>query len=151
MTDPTRYDVPRRLSDLAKAGAVTAGELMSSPAATVHADATLAEATRIMARRHVKRLPVIDDVGLLRGVVSRSDLLKVFLRADEDIAAEIRTSVLAPLPSASVVDVHVDHGVVTFGGTLRDAALVPVLTRAARAVEGVVDIRLDLAPPTGES
>ena len=52
---------------------------------------------------------------------------------------------------ASVVDVHVDHGVVTFGGTLRDAALVPVLTRAARAVEGVVDIRLDLAPPTGES
>lgn len=49
----------------AKAGAVAARELMSSPAVTVHADAPLAEAARIMARRHVKRLPVVDGVGLL--------------------------------------------------------------------------------------
>ncbi|QEV65228.1 CBS domain-containing protein [Streptomyces spectabilis] len=146
-TDPTRYDVLRRLSDMVKAGAVTAGELMSSPAVTVHADATLAEAARIMARRRVKRLPVVDESGLLQGVVSRSDLLKVFLRADVDIAEEVRSSVLAPLPASSGVEVRVHQGIVTLAGTLRDKALVPVLARAARAVEGVVDIRLDLSHP----
>lgn len=34
-----------------------AEELMSSPAVTVHPDATLAEAAQIMARKRVKRLP----------------------------------------------------------------------------------------------
>ncbi|QDQ16074.1 CBS domain-containing protein [Streptomyces spectabilis] len=148
--DPTRYDVLRRLSDMAKAGAVTAGELMSSPAVTVHADASLAEAARIMARRRVKRLPVVDGSGLLQGVVSRSDLLKVFLREDEAIAEEIRDSVLDSLPSSAGIEVRVQQGVVTLAGTLRDKALVPVLARAARAVEGVVDIRLELSHAVSE-
>ncbi|NUP37911.1 MAG: CBS domain-containing protein [Streptomyces sp.] len=127
-----------------KAGAITAGELMSAPAVTVHADASLAEAARIMARRHVKRLPVVDGVGLLQGVVSRSDLLKVFLRDDEEIAEEIRHSVLGQLPVTSPLTVSVKEGVVTLGGSLPDRMLVPVVARAVRAVEGVVDIRLDL-------
>ncbi|MEU6144509.1 CBS domain-containing protein [Streptomyces sp. NPDC047081] len=127
-----------------KAGAVTAGELMSAPAVTVHADASLAEAARIMARRHVKRLPVVDAVGLLQGVVSRSDLLKVFLRDDEEIAGEIRHSVLGQLPVTSPLTVGVQEGVVTLSGSLPDRMLVPVVARAVRAVEGVVDIRLDL-------
>ncbi|MGV9452509.1 CBS domain-containing protein [Streptomyces sp. NPDC003635] len=132
------------LADRLKAGAVTAGELMSAPAVTVHADATLAEAARIMARRHVKRLPVVDGVGLLQGVVSRSDLLKVFLRADEEIAEEIRGEIVGRLPFTTPLTVSVTEGVVTLGGALPDRTLVPVLARAVRAVEGVVDIRLDL-------
>ncbi|WP_019072577.1 CBS domain-containing protein [Streptomyces hokutonensis] len=128
----------------AKAGAVTAGELMSSPAVTVHADAPLAEAARIMARRHVKRLPVVDGVGLLQGIVSRGDLLKVFLRPDEEIAGEIRRSVLGRLPVTTALTVEVTNGVVTLGGPLPDRTLVPVAARAMRAVEGVVDVRLDL-------
>ncbi|MFJ5309753.1 CBS domain-containing protein [Streptomyces sp. NPDC088350] len=128
----------------AKAGAVTAGELMSSPAVTVHADASLAEAARIMARLHVKRLPVVDGVGLLQGVVSRGDLLKVFLRPDEEIAGEIRRSVLGRLPVTTALTVEVTDGVVTLGGSLPDRTLVPVAARAMRAVEGVVDVRLDL-------
>lgn len=117
---------------------------MSSPAVTVHADASLAEAARIMARRRVKRLPVVDAVGILQGVVSRSDLLKVFLRDDEDIAEEIRHHVLGRLPVTAPLTVSVTEGVVTLGGSLPDRSLVPVLARAVRAVEGVVDIRLDL-------
>lgn len=61
--DPAQAERP--LSDTAKARAVSAAELMSSPAITVHASATIAEAARIMARRRVKRLPVVDEVGLL--------------------------------------------------------------------------------------
>ncbi|MFE7172904.1 CBS domain-containing protein [Streptomyces sp. NPDC057616] len=131
--------------DRRKAGAVTAGELMSAPAVTVHADASLAEAARIMAHRHVKRLPVVDGVGLLQGVVSRSDLLKVFLRDDEEIAGEIRRDVLGQLPVVAPLTVSVSEGVVTLGGVLPDRTLVPVVARAVRAVEGVVDVRLDLS------
>ncbi|MGW7409962.1 CBS domain-containing protein [Streptomyces sp. NPDC054833] len=131
-------------SERIKAGAPTAGELMGAPAVTVHADATVAEVARIMARRHVKRLPVVDRVGPLQGVVGRSDLLKVFLRDDEEIAQEIRHTVLGQPPVTTPLTVQVAEGVVTLGGSLPDRMLVPVVARAVRAVEGVVDIRLDL-------
>ncbi|MEU6378771.1 CBS domain-containing protein [Streptomyces sp. NPDC046909] len=131
-------------AERAKAGAVTAGELMSAPAVTVHADASVAEAARIMARRHVKRLPVVDGIGLLQGVVSRSDLLKVFLRSDEELAGEIRRGVLNRLPVTTPLTVEVSEGVVTLGGSLPDRGLVPVLARAVRAVEGVVDVKVEL-------
>ncbi|WP_329267792.1 CBS domain-containing protein [Streptomyces sp. NBC_01451] len=131
-------------AERAKAAALTAGELMSSPAVTVHADASVAEAARIMARRHVKRLPVVNGVGLLQGVVSRGDLLKVFLRSDEELADEIRRSVLGRLPVTTSLTVGVTEGVVTLGGLLPDRTLVPIVARAVRAVEGVVDIKLEL-------
>ncbi|WP_328494697.1 CBS domain-containing protein [Streptomyces sp. NBC_00414] len=131
-------------AERSKALGLTAGELMSSPAVTVHPNATLSEAARIMARRRVKRLPVVDTIGLLQGVVSRGDLLKVFLRPDEEIADEVRRSVLTQLPIITPVTVAVAEGVVTLGGSLPDRGLVPVLARAVRAVEGVVDVRIDL-------
>ncbi|KRD19468.1 MULTISPECIES: CBS domain-containing protein [unclassified Streptomyces] len=153
-SDPDRYTQLRRLSDLAKAGAVTAGELMTSPALTVRPDTTLAQAARTMARARIKRLPVVDDVGLLQGVVSRSDLLKVFLRADDEIADEVRREVVSylfPTPD-SCVRVEVLDGVVNLAGQVRDTALVPVAARLVRAVEGVVDVAFDLTrmPPVQE-
>ncbi|MFC8362983.1 CBS domain-containing protein [Streptomyces griseorubiginosus] len=145
-SDPDRSTQLRRLTDLAKAGGVTAEELMTAPALTTRPGATLAEAARTMARAKVKRLPVVDEQGLLKGIVSRSDLLKVFLRDDEDLAEEIRreiVSYLFPLP-ASVVHVQVHDGVVRLSGRVRDTSLVPVAARLVRAVEGVVDVDFDL-------
>ncbi|MFI2629158.1 CBS domain-containing protein [Streptomyces collinus] len=146
-SDPDRRTQLRRLSDLAKAGAVTAGELMTSPALTVQADTTLAQAARTLARARVKRLPVVDELGMLQGIVSRADLLKVFLRDDEDIAEEVRREVVSylfPAP-ASAVRVAVREGVVKLGGRMRDTSLVPVAARLIRAVEGVVDVEFDLS------
>ena len=146
-SDPDRYTQLRRLSDLAKAGAVTAGELMTSPALSVHANATLAQAARTMAHAKVKRLPVVDDLGMLQGIVSRADLLKVFLREDEDIAEEVRREVVSylfPTPASSA-GVSVRDGVVTLSGRIRDASLVPVAARLIRAVEGVVDVEFDVS------
>ncbi|NEC91037.1 CBS domain-containing protein [Streptomyces sp. SID12501] len=145
-SDPDRYTQLRRLSDLEKAGAVTAEELMTSPALTVRPDATLAQAARTMARAKVKRLPVVDAVGMLEGVVSRADLLKVFLRTDEEIAEEVRREVAAclfPMPDSNV-RVDVRDGVVRLVGQVRDTSLVPVAARLVRAVEGVVDVEFVL-------
>ncbi|KPI11074.1 CBS domain containing membrane protein [Actinobacteria bacterium OK006] len=151
-SDPDRHTQLRRLSDLAKAGAVTAEDLMTAPAVTVQANATLAQAARTMAHAKVKRLPVVDDMGLLEGVVSRGDLLKVFLRDDEDIAEEVRREVVSYLfraPSAPVW-VQVQDGVVTLTGRVRDTSLVPVAARLVRAVEGVVDVEFELTGPSGQ-
>ncbi|MFF0041565.1 CBS domain-containing protein [Streptomyces mirabilis] len=140
------YALLRRPADVAKVGALTAGDLMSSPAITVRANAILAEAARIMARERVKRLPVVDESGLLEGVISRADLLKVFLRDDEDIAEEVRRDIVANLfpLSSSVIQVEVHDGVATLTGKVRDSALIPVAARLVRAVEGVVNVECDL-------
>lgn len=135
---------PEFADELAKASACYAEDLMSSPVIAVHADATIAEAARIMARRHIKWLPVTDGAGLLLGVVSRGDLLKVFLRTDEDISEEIRRTVLPSLPRDTRIRVSVTEGVVVLSGQISDRSLVTLVTRAVRAVEGVVDTRLDL-------
>ncbi|NXY94024.1 CBS domain-containing protein [Streptomyces sp. BR123] len=136
--------LPDQLEEASKAGGVLAEDLMSSPAVTVHPDATLAEAARIMAHKHVKRLPVVNGIGMLEGVVSRSDLLKVFLRPDGELEEEIRQDVLAELAPDVSLDFSVKDGVVTLRGPLHDRALVPLLARAIRAVEGVVDVRMEL-------
>lgn len=144
--DPSRVEQLRRLDDLAKAGALAAEELMTTPAITIHADATLAQAARTMARHHVKRLPVIDTEGHLAGIISRGDLLKVFLRPDEDIAEEVRREVTTHLFRAPQWDitVHVEQGVVTLTGQVPDTSLIPIAARLVRAVEGVVDVECRL-------
>lgn len=85
---------------------------------------------------------MVDAEGKSQGIVSRGDLLKVFLRPDEDIAEEIRRTVVSPLFPAlgHALHVRVDEGVVTLSGALHDTALIPVAARLARAVEGVVDV-----------
>ncbi|SED83851.1 CBS domain-containing protein [Streptomyces sp. Ag109_O5-10] len=152
-TDPDRFTQRQRLDDLAKAGAVTAGELMSTPAVTVHPSATLSQAARIMAQRKVKRLPVVNEESLLEGVVSRSDLLKVFLRGDEELAEEVRHEVvdrLFPL-SADHIQAEVAEGVVTLTGWVEDNGLAAVAERLARAIEGVVDVHCCLVPASARS
>ncbi|MGY5104498.1 CBS domain-containing protein [Streptomyces sp. 900105245] len=146
-SDPDRLTQLRRLPDLAKAGAACAEELMTAPAVTVHADAGLAEAARIMALRHVKRLPVVNAEGMLEGVVSRGDLLKVFLRPDNELADEIRRDILDVLFPAPVEPVHVvvTDGVVVLTGRVEDAARVPLATRLVRGVEGVVGVECHLS------
>ncbi|MGW9072649.1 CBS domain-containing protein [Streptomyces yangpuensis] len=136
--------LPEQLDEASKAGGVLAEDLMSAPAITIHPDATTAEAARIMAHQHVKRLPVVNRLGMLEGVVSRSDLLKVFLRPDEELAEEIRQAVLTDLaPGTASLDFSVQDGVVTLRDPLPERAPVPLLARAIRAVEGVVDVRLE--------
>ncbi|MEV5508216.1 CBS domain-containing protein [Streptomyces orinoci] len=148
--DPSRLEQLQYLDDLAKAGGATAEGLMSAPAVTVHSHATLAEAARAMARTGVKRLPVVTAEGTLTGIVSRADLLKVYLREDADIAREVREAI-APLfrNQQPALHVQVAEGVVTLSGSLADTALVPVLARLARAVEGVVNVELQLSAPAG--
>ncbi|MGZ0200684.1 CBS domain-containing protein [Streptomyces sp. RM1] len=148
-SDLDRYARMRHLAELTKAEAATAERLMTTPAVTVAPDATLGQAARIMARARVKQLPVVGPDGTLLGIVSRSDLLKVFLRGDAEIADEVRRDVVAHLfgPEGAGIRVEVHDGVVTLGGRVRETSLVPLAARLVRAVPGVVDVRCALAGP----
>lgn len=145
--EPSRLEQMRYLQDMLKCGAATAEELMTTPAVTVRPDATLPQAARIMAHHRVKRLPVVDAQGRLKGVISRCDLLKVFLRPDEEIAREVADEVVPRLfPAPCRVDVTVEAGVVTLSGRIPDTSLIPAAARAVRAVEGVVGFECALSP-----
>ncbi|MER7467257.1 CBS domain-containing protein [Streptomyces sp. NPDC097981] len=102
----------RRLADASKAGSTCAEDLMTTPAVTVQPGAALPQAARLMAERHIKRLPAVDTGGPLKGIVSRADLLKVFLRSDDALAAEISHEAIEQLfpVSRKTVKVDVTHG-----------------------------------------
>lgn len=133
---------PQARRDRARASASTAGELMSCPAATIRADAPVAEAARMMRRRGVKRLPVVDDEGHAVGIVSRGDLLAVFTRDDDDIRAEIVDDVIARvlLLDPTPYTVAVNDGVVTLGGEADRHTDAVLVRRLAERVEGVVSV-----------
>lgn len=63
----------------AKAEGTRAEELMSAPAVCARPDWTVDEAAHLMAVQNV-RLPVVDESDKLVGIVSRNDLLRIFLR-----------------------------------------------------------------------
>jgi CBS domain-containing protein len=89
----------RHVREEDKAKGVTAADLMTRPAITIGPDAAVTEAARIMYDRRIKRLPVVDAAGRLLGIVSRTDVLAVFSRPDDEIRDEI---VHQALPAAVI-------------------------------------------------
>ncbi|WP_370415929.1 CBS domain-containing protein [Streptomyces fradiae] len=129
-------------SDLLARHELTARDLMTTPAVTVHAEETVADAARLMVRRGVERLPVVDEEERLVGIVTRRDLLCVYLRPDAEIRRRICEDVLSDVMElpADAVDVHVLDGVVTLGGRLRRRSQALMLVGLAERVDGVVAV-----------
>ncbi|MCX5373531.1 MULTISPECIES: CBS domain-containing protein [unclassified Streptomyces] len=126
----------------AAARATTAGELMSTPAVTVHPEQRVADAARIMERRHVDRLPVVDEEDRLIGIATRRDLLRVFLRTDEEIGREVLEDVLtrAMRVPPHTVDVSVRDGMVTLQGQLEQRSGIPLAIQLTWRVDGVLGV-----------
>ncbi|WP_406404338.1 CBS domain-containing protein [Streptomyces sp. NBC_00879] len=139
---------------------LTAGLLMSAPAITVHAEDTVAKAARTMLRRGVERLPVVDAEDRLVGIVTRRDLLQVFLRPDSEIRRHVIEDVLTDTLglAPNVIEVHVVDGVVTLEGQLERRSQIRVVLQLTQRLDGVVSVvdRLSsrvndsgLTPPEG--
>ncbi|MFD6325866.1 CBS domain-containing protein [Streptomyces sp. NPDC058442] len=131
-----------------KAWATDAAGLMTSPALCAAEDWSVVDAARVMARHGIKRLLVVDGAGRLRGVVSRSDLLRVFVREDRAIRTEIVEDVLVRTlgEAPSTVEVTVMHGHVRLSGQLSSPATVQELEELCRNVDGVVDVEFRVVP-----
>jgi CBS domain-containing protein len=122
--------------------ATAAGELMTTPAVTVHPEQRVSDAARVMERHGVDRLPVVDEEDRIIGIATRRDLLRAFLRTDEEIRRQVIEEVLAGtlgLPSGAVA-VSVREGMVVLEGCLPDRGDVASLVRSTWRVDGVVGV-----------
>jgi CBS domain-containing protein len=139
-----------RRRDRAKAAALTAAHLMTSPAVTIVPEATVAEAAQVMHGRKLKRLPVVDSAGRLVGIVSRVDLLGVYDRPDQEICGEITGEVIGRrfALDAQQFDLTVAGGVVTITGQAKSLTEAEGLLDAIWDVGGVVDVRDRLSYPS---
>jgi CBS domain-containing protein len=132
----------RRRASQVKAHGLLARDLMSGPAITVLPSATLIAAARLMDQERVKRLPVTDDLGRLRGIVSRADLLRVYLRPDPEIQQDVVSDVLGRTlwVEPGTVDVIVQAGVVTLTGRTDRLSTAQLAVKLTAAVPGVVEV-----------
>jgi CBS-domain-containing membrane protein len=120
---------------------------MTVAVVSIAPDATAAQAARRLHTAQVKRLPVVDNRGRLVGIISRSDLLKVFNRPDQAIRREIIDEVIVGEflldPDRFFIQVH--QGVAVLEGRVEQRSLLPLLIRAVHGVEGVVRVEDRLA------
>lgn len=132
-----------------KAAGLTTGEIMSSPAHVATPGEPLRSAANRMLSLGVKRLPVVDRDGRLVGIVSRRDLLRLFHRSDDEIAAEIRRTLADPLrcpEEHGVTLTCVSSGVAYLGGWTSGADDETIIDHAVRNVPGVIDVRSGISP-----
>lgn len=131
-----------RQQQLAKARAVTAADLMTSPAVTVVPDDTVEHAAKLMYLRRVKRLPVVDTGQHLLGIVSRADVLAVYGRPDAEIGQEVTDILRGESPAEpGTFAVTVTDGVVTLFGQPRSIRQGRDIVSRVRHVQGVVAVR----------
>ena len=132
----------RRRLERAKSAGATAAQVMTAPAVTVRREQPIADAARRMHDRRVKRLAVVNSAGVLVGIVTRSDLLKAYLRADPEIASELAARVLPEVLERASESVHVDvtDGVVRLTGRVTRRRQALDLGRRAQVVDGVVAV-----------
>jgi CBS domain-containing protein len=132
---------PHRRALQAKVAGDTAGDVMTTRPVTVQPDTAVAEAARLMRRHRVSCLPVVGKAGTLAGIVGPRDLLRVFLRPDSEIRAEVIDEVLVRClgTNPALISVDVTDGVVTLAGELARKSMLPLAIAATRAIDGVVN------------
>jgi CBS domain-containing protein len=136
----------RRADDGEKASATKVRDAMTSPVVTISPHASVAEAARRMMDLGIKRLPVVKG-DVLVGVVSRTDLVRAFVRSDQDIRREIREDVLRGtlwLETPEAIGIEVDRGVVHLTGQLESTLDAELLPRLVARIPGVMSVESDL-------
>ena len=80
-------------------------DVMSRPAVTVRADASLKEATTLLDVRSLTTLPVVDSEGRVLGIVSEADLITGMVPRDTRLHMVPRATETHTLPPGSVGEV----------------------------------------------
>lgn len=136
----------------AKLAATSAGEAMTGPAVTIDPGRTISEAARLMTRHRVNRLPVVEE-GRLVGIVTRADIVRVYVRSDDELAEAVRQDVLRGIlwldPDRFTVDVH--DGRVSISGRVERRSTAEMVERHVRMTPGVVDVDADITWSTDDA
>jgi CBS-domain-containing membrane protein len=129
-----------------KAKAMKAAELMTADLVTTTAGSPLSTAASLMFQHHVKVLPVVDPQRHVVGVVSRAQVLKVFLRSDESIRKEVVRS-LGDAPSITLAgsQIEVKDGVLHAYGVADGDSAAGLIVQRVMAIPGVVGVNFHAA------
>lgn len=140
----------RLLGDTAEArhqtdvvAAHTAGEAMTAPAVTIQGSRAIREAATVMTGQHVNRLPVTDADGRLVGIVTRADLVRAYVRTDEELVRTIREDVLLRVlwVDPDGFEVHVVNGEATITGHVERRSTAEIIEETIRMIPGIVTVR----------
>lgn len=125
----------------ARGEATSAGRLMTTDLVTVTPDTEVSRAAYLMERHAVTHLPVVDQRNVVVGIVSRSDLLRAYLRDDAEIRRDVERILRSSLPDdeRETVELDVEDGVITLTGTA-DHRFAAHAVQHVRAIRGVVDV-----------
>jgi CBS domain-containing protein len=128
-----------------KLGATTASEAMTAPAITIRASRSLAEAARLMTRHGVNRL-VVEDDGRIVGIVTRADLVRAYVRSDDELADTIRKEVLwrSMWLDPAGFTVSVRQGIAHIRGHVDRRSMADLVKHSVAMVPGIVDVRADV-------
>jgi CBS domain-containing protein len=130
-----------------KLDATTATEAMTAPAITVSPRETIAAAARLMTDKGINRLVVVDDDERPVGIVSRADLVRAYVRSDEELAATIREDILLRIlwldPAGFTVKVR--DGVATITGHVERRSTAEMVESSVRMVPGIARVDADVA------
>jgi CBS domain-containing protein len=150
------FSAPGRLAqDYAQAHAGKVADVMTETVVTIGPDAPIEEIVRLMERRHVKRLPIIDPgigAGRLVGIVTRADLVRAFVDSlppargvtvpDAEIRERIKEEIgKQPWARRASIEVHVLRGEVELRGTVTEERARAALRVIAENVAGVRRVR----------
>ena len=121
---------------------VLVAAMMTTPAETVRLDTDITEIARRMLGDRRRSIPVVDDDGVLAGIVSRRDMLSPLVRQDDSIASHLNALLTDYSGHRDRWAVSVTGGMVTIRGTFTDEAERRVVTALAKTVYGVVGVEL---------
>jgi CBS domain-containing protein len=98
-----------------------------------------------MVERQVNRLPVARN-GHLVGIVTRADVVRAYLRPDEEIRRLVRDDIVLRTMwiAPETVDIEVSGGIVHLAGTLDRRSTVETLVGLVERLEGVVKVESSL-------
>jgi CBS domain-containing protein len=144
-------DHEKQAVEFRKAHGLLAEDVMSSPVVTVLPGTPVEEIAHLMAERHIKRVPVVENEQLV-GIVSRGDVLRAAYerelaqeghqgghpRTDQEIVARL-IGVLRNEPWVEISHIRLDcvDGQVTLNGEVESEAEREAVEVAARGVAGV--------------
>src|SRR3954454_1952352 len=114
------------------------GDVMTRHPITAHPEDDLADAVELLTSTGIKSVPVVDHDGRVVGMLSRSSVVQVLARADEDLAKDVDAALTWVGLGAWIADVA--DGVVVLSGP-DDSTDRAVAQLVAGTVPGVVDVR----------
>jgi CBS domain-containing protein len=107
----------------------------------IDATAPVRVAVRRLTGTGLRRLCVVDDAGRLTGMLSRRDLLRVFLRDDALLQDDIDRALAGRVHSWRRIHVRVTGQVASLDGEISFHSGADQAERLARSVPGFVDVR----------